>query len=45
LNPLNYLGLTATTLLSRFFRAAYALYGKSVKITTKKIAATARKLA
>lgn len=42
-NPLNYIGLAATTLLSLLFRATYALYGKSCRIMTKKIAATARK--
>jgi 2-polyprenyl-3-methyl-5-hydroxy-6-metoxy-1,4-benzoquinol methylase len=44
-NPLNYVGLVATTVFSLVFRATYALYGKSVKIMTKKIAATARKAA
>ncbi len=44
-NPLNYVGLFATTAFSLFFRATYALYGKSVRILTKKIAATARKRA
>lgn len=41
-NPLNYIGLAATGLLSIGFRLGYALYGKKVKILTKKIAATAR---
>lgn len=41
-NPLNYVGLTATTLLELFFRACYILYGKDVKVLTKKLAATAR---
>lgn len=44
-NPLNYVGLVATTAFSLFFRATYALYGKSVRILSKKIAATARKRA
>jgi SAM-dependent methyltransferase len=42
-NPLNYVGLIATGLLSWFFRACFILYGKDVKILTKKIAATACK--
>lgn len=42
-NPLNYVGWAATGLLSLAFRVTYALYGKSVRIMTKKIAATARK--
>lgn len=42
-NPLNYVGLAVTGLLSLFFRACFILYGKDVKILTKKIAATARK--
>lgn len=42
-NPLNYVGLLATSCLSLLFRATYALYGKDARIMTKKIAATARK--
>lgn len=42
-NPLNYVGLVATGILSWFFRACFILYGKDVKILTKKIAATACK--
>lgn len=42
-NPLNYVGWAATGLFSLAFRVTYALYGKSVRIMTKKIAATARK--
>lgn len=42
-NPLNYVGLVVTSCLSLLFRAAYVLYGKDVRIMTKKIAATARK--
>jgi 2-polyprenyl-3-methyl-5-hydroxy-6-metoxy-1,4-benzoquinol methylase len=42
-NPLNYVGLIATGLLSLIFRACFVLYGKDVKILTKKIAATACK--
>lgn len=38
-NPLNYVGLAATTLLELFFRVCFVLYGKDVKILTKKLAA------
>jgi 2-polyprenyl-3-methyl-5-hydroxy-6-metoxy-1,4-benzoquinol methylase len=38
-NPLNYVGLAATSLLELFFRACFVLYGKDVKILTKKLAA------
>ncbi|MEK0083582.1 methyltransferase domain-containing protein [Benzoatithermus flavus] len=41
-NPLNYVGLVATTLLELFFRACFILYGKEVKILTKKLAAVCR---
>jgi SAM-dependent methyltransferase len=41
-NPLNYVGLAVTTLLELFFRACFILYGKDVKVLTKKLAATAR---
>ena len=41
-NPLNYVGLAVTTLLEIFFRACFILYGKDVKVLTKKLAATAR---
>jgi 2-polyprenyl-3-methyl-5-hydroxy-6-metoxy-1,4-benzoquinol methylase len=41
-NPLNYVGLAATTLLELFFRACFILYGKDVKILTKKLAAVCR---
>lgn len=40
-NPLNYVGLVATGLLSLLFRACFKLYGKSNRIFTKKIAASA----
>ena len=43
LNPLNYFGLIATGLMSLFFRTCFVLYGKDVKILTKKIAAMAIK--
>jgi len=42
-NPLNYVGLVATTILELSFRAIFALYGKKVKILTKKILATSIK--
>lgn len=42
-HPLNYVGLAATAVLSLFFRLCFALYGKSVKIFTKKIAAVCYK--
>jgi 2-polyprenyl-3-methyl-5-hydroxy-6-metoxy-1,4-benzoquinol methylase len=42
-SPLNYVGLAATTLLELIFRAMFTLYGKSVKVLTKKLAATCRK--
>lgn len=38
-NPLNYVGLAVTTVLELFFRACFVLYGKDVKILTKKLAA------
>jgi 2-polyprenyl-3-methyl-5-hydroxy-6-metoxy-1,4-benzoquinol methylase len=40
-NPLNYLGLVATTLLEMCMRVTFALYGKKVRIVSKKIAAVA----
>ncbi len=40
-NPLNYVGLAFTWLAELFFRVSYKLYGKDVKILTKKLAATA----
>lgn len=42
-NPLNYVGLAFTTAAELFFRAAFKMYGKNVRILTKKIAATATK--
>ena len=38
-NPLNYAGLAATSLLELFFRVCFILYGKDVKVLTKKLAA------
>lgn|SRR5690606_15405918 len=40
-NPLNYVGLAFTGALELFFRVAYKMYGKNVRILTKKIAAIA----
>jgi 2-polyprenyl-3-methyl-5-hydroxy-6-metoxy-1,4-benzoquinol methylase len=42
-NPLNYVGLAATTVLHLAFRALFTLYGKSAKIFTKKVAAVCTK--
>ncbi len=39
-NPLNYVGLLSTSLFEFMFRAIYILYGKKVRILTKKIMAT-----
>jgi SAM-dependent methyltransferase len=41
-NPLNYVGLAVTSALELFFRACFILYGKDVKILTKKLAAVCR---
>lgn len=40
-NPLNYLGLAVTTLLELAMRGIFMLYGKRVRILTKKVAAIA----
>lgn len=40
-NPLNYVGLVVTGGLELFFRACFVLYGKDVKVLSKKLAATA----
>lgn len=42
-NPLNYVGIIATSFLSILFRAIFILYGKDAKCFSKKIAATCRK--
>ncbi len=42
-NPLNYVGLAATAILSLLFRMLFVLYGKDARIFTKKIAAVCRK--
>jgi len=39
-NPLNYVGLVSTFVIELFFRAIYVLYGKKVRVLTKKILAT-----
>jgi SAM-dependent methyltransferase len=39
-NPLNYVGLITTGIFELFFKAVFILYGKKVKILTKKIMAT-----
>lgn len=41
-NPLNYVGLAVTGLFELFCRIMFKLYGKDVKILTKKIMATCR---
>ena len=40
-NPLNYVGLVVTSLFELFFRVMFRLYGKNVKVVSKKIAAVA----
>lgn len=42
-NPLNYVGLAATSFLSFFFRIIFMLYGKNAKIFSKKFAASCYK--
>ncbi len=42
-NPLNYVGLAVSTLMELSMRVIFMLYGKKVKILTKKIAAIATK--
>src|SRR5579871_2101229 len=42
-NPLNYVGLTVTGLLEAAMRIVFILYGKKVRIVSKKIAAVARR--
>jgi SAM-dependent methyltransferase len=39
-NPLNYVGLIATTIIELCFRGIFILYGKNTKVLTKKILAT-----
>jgi SAM-dependent methyltransferase len=40
-NPLNYVGLAVTATLEAIFRVMFTLYGKKVKILSKKVAAVA----
>jgi SAM-dependent methyltransferase len=40
-NPLNYVGLAVTSLLELLMRAVFVLYGKKVRVLSKKIAASA----
>ncbi len=40
-NPLNYVGLAVTTIYETYCRIMFKLYGKNVKILSKKIAAIA----
>ncbi len=42
-NPLNYVGIALTAVLSLIFRACFLLYGKKNRIFSKKIAAVCRK--
>lgn len=42
-NPLNYVGLAVTALLELMLRGIYRLYGKKVRVLSKKIAAVAFK--
>jgi len=40
-NPLNYVGLAVTSVLELCMRAVFVLYGKKVKVLSKKVAASA----
>jgi hypothetical protein len=40
-NPLNYVGLAVTATLEGIFRVIFMLYGKKVKVLSKKVAAVA----
>ncbi len=44
-NPLNYVGLAVTAVLELALRGVFRLYGKKVRVLSKKIAASAVKLA
>jgi 2-polyprenyl-3-methyl-5-hydroxy-6-metoxy-1,4-benzoquinol methylase len=44
-NPLNYVGLAVTATLELFMRVVFILYGKKVRVLSKKIAAVAFKAA
>ena len=39
-NPLNYVGLAVTTVLELLMRGVFVLYGKKVRVLSKKVAAT-----
>ena len=39
-NPLNYVGLAVTAVLELSLRAVFMLYGKKVKVLSKKVAAS-----
>jgi len=40
-NPLNYVGLAVTTVLELGMRVIFMLYGKKVRVLSKKVAAIA----
>jgi hypothetical protein len=40
-NPLNYVGLAVTTVLELTMRVIFMLYGKKVRVLSKKVAAVA----
>jgi len=40
-NPLNYVGLAVTTVLELMLRVVFMLYGKKVRVLSKKVAAVA----
>jgi hypothetical protein len=42
-NPLNYVGLAVTTVLELGMRVIFMLYGKKVRVLSKKVAALAVK--
>jgi hypothetical protein len=42
-NPPNYVGLAVTTVYELFYRVMFKLYGKNVRILSKKVAAVAFK--
>jgi SAM-dependent methyltransferase len=44
-NPLNYVGLAVTSVLELLLRVVFVLYGKKVKVLSKKVAASGVKLA
>ena len=44
-NPLNYVGLAVTSMLELLMRAMFMLYGKKVRVLSKKVAASAVKSA